>query len=333
MRKNIVTLLFFILYIGIPFDAQASPLLYAEIEQALRPYSNESAPGYALIVKYRDEPPIYYYSGLSNIEHQVPIGNKTVFDVGSVSKTFTGYAIALLIEENKIRLSDSIVDHIPEFPEHYRDIQIQHLLAHTSGLWEWSDALVISGYVVNKEIIDTDRILSLIIDNKAVNFTPGEQYNYSNTGYTLLAEIISRVSGKPFDQYMQEKIFSPLKMDSARIAREGISVRNFATSYKKVNSSFVPHPYGFAAQGSSSTLLSIVDLGRWLENYHKVTLGSNSTHRLTQNKSTLNNGEFSTYGFGLGIFDGDRRHIHHSGGWRGYLSQFRHYPNDELSVG
>src|SRR5690606_41425023 len=101
MRKNIVTLLFFILYIGLPFDTQASPLLYTEIEQALRPYSNESAPGYALIVKYRDEPPIYYYSGLSNIEHQVPMGDKTVFDAGSISKTFTGYAIPLLMEEKE----------------------------------------------------------------------------------------------------------------------------------------------------------------------------------------------------------------------------------------
>lgn len=307
--------------------------LTLEIEAAINKYSRAGRPGYALVVLDGDKAPSYFYSGFSNVEHQVPIDQKTVFDLASISKTFTGYAVALLVEKKQLRLSDPITKYIQELPERYDEITIKHLLHHTSGLWEWSDALTISGYVLNEEIIGIDRVLTLVTENDATNFVPGEKWGYSNTNYTLLAEVISRISGKPFETYINNAIFEPLKMSSASIARKGLSVRHFATSYKEENGEYIPHPYGFAAQGSSSALMSISDLAKWLNNYHSIVVGDHGTHELTQAVTTLNDGTTNNYGFGVKTNQHNRKYIGHDGQWKGYLSEFRHYPKDQISVG
>jgi CubicO group peptidase (beta-lactamase class C family) len=151
--------------------------------------------------------------GEADLETGAPITPQTIFHVASVSKQFTAYAIVLLAQQGKLSLEDDIGKYLPEVGDFGKTITIRHLRNHTSGLRDQWHLLVMSGRRLD-DVITKDHIFNLIKRQKELNFEPGSAFSYSNTGYTLRAEIVSRLTRQPFPHWMQEQVFKPLKMNS-----------------------------------------------------------------------------------------------------------------------
>jgi len=147
--------------------------------------------------------------GMANLEYDIPITPKTVFHVASVSKQFTAFSIYLLESQSEISFDDDIRKYIPEIPDFGKTIKIKHLLYHTSGLRDQWGILALAGWRMD-DVITTEQILNLVSQQKDLNFETGSDFSYSNTGYTLLAEIVKRVSGQSFSEFTQKNIFKPV---------------------------------------------------------------------------------------------------------------------------
>jgi len=151
--------------------------------------------------------------GIANLEYGIPISPSTVFHIASVSKQFTVFAILLLEKEGKLSIDDDIRKYIPEVPDFGKKITLRHLASHTSGLRDQWDLLVMAGWRID-DVITKAHIMKMVSRQKALNFNPGEEYLYCNTGFTLLAEVVSRISGRTFAEFTKSNIFEPLLMSS-----------------------------------------------------------------------------------------------------------------------
>ena len=189
--------------------------------------------GYAVAVIKNQKVEFQKPYGYSNYEHEIPFSSSTVFDFASVAKQFTGFAIALLVEQGKISLNDDIRQYLPEVPDFGEIITIRHLLFHTSGIRDWVGLVKLSGrYKV--DVITDEFLMGIVKHQRELHFKPGERFLYSNTGYFLLAQIISRVTNKSFRELTDENIFKPLEMNNTLFLddyREIIKGR--ASSYKR----------------------------------------------------------------------------------------------------
>src|ERR1043165_9688876 len=181
--------------------------------------NRKPSPGLAIAVVRNGKVILRRGYGLANIEHRAPITPSTVFDLASLSKQFTGLAVAMLAVEGKIKLSDDIRKYIPELPDFGRPITIAHLAHHTSGLRDWASALSVAGWRPD-DPITFKQILTMAYNQRSLNFEPGAEYLYSNTGYVLLAELVQRVTGRSFREWTDEHIFRPLGMTSTHVRED-----------------------------------------------------------------------------------------------------------------
>src|SRR5580693_5684530 len=183
----------------------------AAVDEVFADYTKAGSPGCALAV-YRDGKIILTKGyGLANIEERVPITPQSVFDIGSTSKQFTAASILLLEKQGKLSVNDDVRGHIPELPDYGQKITILHLLNHTSGLRDYLTLMELAG--INTDSVTTDDdALALIARQQALNFAPGSDWLYSNTGFFLLSVIVKRASGKTLREFARENIFVPLGM-------------------------------------------------------------------------------------------------------------------------
>src|SRR5438132_578380 len=177
-----------------------------KIDQLLAPWDRPDSPGCALAV-VRDGEIVYHRGyGLANLEYEIPITPATIFHVASVSKQFTAMAVLLLAQEDKLSLEDDIRQHVPEVPDFGKTITLRHLIHHTSGLRDQWDLLRLAGWRMDDVITEGD-ILSLVRRQKELNFPPGAEHLYCNTGYTLLALAVQRVTGQSLRDYAEASLF------------------------------------------------------------------------------------------------------------------------------
>jgi CubicO group peptidase (beta-lactamase class C family) len=153
---------------------------------------------------------------MADLDHGVPITPETVFHVASISKQFTAAAILLLAQEGKLSLDDDVHKYVTELHDFDTPITIRHLIHHTSGLRDQWELLGLAGWRYSLDLITDDDVLDLISRQKDLNFKPGEKHVYCNTGYTLLAQIVKRVSGQSFREFTTNRIFKPLAMTRLR---------------------------------------------------------------------------------------------------------------------
>ena len=297
-------------------------------------YDRADGPGAAVAVVHRGEIAFMKGYGMANLDHAIPITPATVFDIASVSKHFTAFAIALLAERGRLSLDDDVRKYVPELPDLGHTVTIRHLVHHTSGIRDWVELLYFAGYDFD-DVIGIRDVFALARDQRALNFPPGTEYMYSNTGYNLLAEIVARVDGRPFREFMAEEVFEPLGMTSTEVQDDHSRiVRNRAESYE-------PLPDGgyrrlinnTAAVGSSSILTTVSDLARWARNFENPVIGGPAVMERMQQRGVLNDGREIDYAFGLshGELDG-RATIGHGGSWRGFRSHFLWIPAESLTV-
>jgi CubicO group peptidase (beta-lactamase class C family) len=296
-------------------------------------WNRPTTPGCALEVAENGRPVVVRAYGSADLEHVAPIEPGTVFEAGSVSKQFTATAILLLAEEGKLKLDDDVRKYVPELPARDEPIKILHLLNHTSGLRDWGSVAELAGWPRGTAAYTMDDALAIIARQKGLNFKPGSEYSYSNSGYTLLALIVSRVSGQSFPRFTAERIFRPLGMTSTGWRddfRRVLPGRAIAYSARGVvYEQDMPFE---SAYGNGGLLTTVGDLTRWANALQGNRVGRGVAAEL-QKRGTLTDGAEIQYARGLFVthFAG-LPEVSHAGSTAGYRAWLAIYPTRRMSV-
>lgn len=295
---------------------------------------DDQSPGSAILVVKDGEVLLNKGYGLADLPHRVSIDSNTVFDLASVSKQFAGFAIAALVEDGKISLSDDIRKYIPELPDLGHQITVDHLVHHSSGIRDWTNTLVLAGWSFD-DVISFDQILRMAYRQQALNFEPGDEYNYSNTGYNLLAELVQRVSGLSFREWTDQHIFQPLGMANTRFLDDHTEIIPDRANgyYRDRYGIFHASTNNLMALGSSSLFSTTTDLAKWVTNLDQPKPEHKAIVERMQQTTDLNDGEANNYAFGLsvGTFN-DARSLSHSGSWASFRTYLMVLPEEHLSV-
>jgi CubicO group peptidase (beta-lactamase class C family) len=272
--------------------------------------------------------------GSANLEYNIPITAKTVFNVGSMAMQFTGLAIAMLEKQGKLSLGDNIREYIPGLPDFGKTITIRHLLYHTSGIRDWPQALALAGWEM-EDAITSEHILKMVKNQQGLDFQPGSEFLYCNTGYNLLAEIVRRITGKSFRDWTWENIFKPLGMPKTHFhdnSKEVVPNKAYSYSYDRAEG-YLKSIENLAAPGSGSLYSTAGDLFKWLLNLESGRVGGADVIQKMCEKGTLKNGEKIDYGFGMqiGEFNGLKRFSCNSI-WAEYGATLNYYPEQKLGV-
>ena len=328
------------LLLGLAVWAAPACLCAAQGSQAQRvdslffQYNEGGSPGLA-VAAVRDSKVIFRKGyGLANLEYGIPITPSTVFDVASVSKQFTGLAVAMLVEQGKISLNDDIRKYIPELQQAAGTITINHLLHHTSGLRDWPATLAVAGWQFD-DVYLFKQILDMAYRQKTLNFPPGSEYSYSNTEYNLLAEMIARVTGESFRAWTDQNIFAPLGMTRTHFRDDHREViPNHAVGYERSSGqAYRQSTDNLEAYGSSSLFTTADDMTKWVENFDHPTVGGTAAIDLMQTRGALNNGSSIPYAFGV-VHEAYRglETVDHDGSWASFSTFVAHFPEQRFGV-
>jgi CubicO group peptidase (beta-lactamase class C family) len=292
------------------------------------------SPGASLAVA-RDGEIIYSNGyGYANLEYDIPIMPSTIFHVASVSKQFTAFAVALLADQGKLSLDDDIHKFVPELPDFGKTITLKHLIFHTSGIRDQWELLAIAGWRLD-DVITTEHILKMLEHQQELNFDPGAEHTYSNSGYTLLAEVVARVTGQSFREWTRENMFKPLGMTNTHFHDDHeMIVPNRAYSYSKdEDGGFKKSVLSYANVGATSLFTTAEDLTKWAHNFAEPKVGGTAVIEQMLELGVLNNGTTLDYAFGLFVSEHKgQKTVGHSGGDAGFRSHIVMFPEHELSV-
>jgi len=306
-----------------------------QVDSIFTDLTKPGSPGCALAVA-RDGRTVYAKGyGLANIEENVPITPQTVFDIGSTSKQFTAASVLLLEKQGKLSVNDDVRKYIPELPDYGRNITILHLLNHTSGLRDYLTLFELAGVNIDNVTTDDDA-LNLIIRQKALNFDPGSEWLYSNTGFFLLSIIVKRVSGKSLREFAAGNIFVPLQMTATSYRdnhTELVPNRALAYDPKEKSGGFSLDVSYFEQTGDGAVHTSVSDLLKWDDNFYSAQIGGTEFLAELQQTGKLNDGKSLTYAKGLSVesYRGLRT-VRHGGSWGGYRAELLRFPDQHFSV-
>jgi CubicO group peptidase (beta-lactamase class C family) len=315
-------------------EPPASPSdLNAQVDTLFAAWNKPDTPGAAVAVIQHGKIVFEKGFGCANLEYGIPIKPETVFHVASVSKQFTAMAVVLLEQDGKLSIDDEVHRHLPELPAYGHPITLRQLLNHTSGVRDQWNILALAGWDL-KDVITQEQILRLLFQQKELNFTPGERMLYSNGGFTLLAEIVRRLSGQPLTKFCEERIFARLGMTRTHFHLSlGRIVPDRAYSYEPGPRGFANAPLNYANVGATSLFTTAGDLARWLDHFRAPAAETaKAVARLTE-PGVLNSGQKIDYA--LGIATGKYRGLHtwsHAGADAGYRSHVLWFPEQEFGV-
>lgn len=288
-------------------------------------FATPETPGCAVGVSQHGRVVVNRAYGLADVERRVPLSPRSVFDIGSTQKQFVAAAVLLLVEDGRLSLSDDVRRYLPELPDYGHRITVDHLLTHTSGVRDWTGLLPMA-----EEGTD---VLKLILRQRGLNFTPGEEWSYSNSGYVLLKEIVARVSGMPFAEFARRRLFEPLGMRSSAYVEDilqGTGER--AIGYQKEGAGWKRYMRLGNERGGGAVISTAGDLLVWNDALTSGRLGGFVTGKL-QEPARLNNGRKLTYARGLMVdsIPGGRM-VSHSGGAAGYSTWLGRFTDAGLSI-
>jgi CubicO group peptidase (beta-lactamase class C family) len=323
----LLTLALLLLFSG---DSSAEDGVEAKVDELVRQEMNsQRIPGISLLVNKDGQTVLAKGYGLANVEHQVAVKPETVFQSGSVGKQFTATAVMMLVEDGKIGLDDKIGKYLTNAPQSWANITVRKLLTHTSGLGGYP-----SDFDLRRDYTE-DELLTKVMATPLA-FQPGEKWSYSNLGYLTLGVLVSKVAGKFYGDFLQERIFKPLGMTTARIISEADIITNRAAGYRLVedklkNQEWVSPTMDSTADGS--LYLTVYDLAKWDAALYTEKLLKRSSLDQMWTPVTLNNGKTDPYGFGWFVVDvRGHRLIHHGGSWQGFHCDIQRYVDDKLTV-
>lgn len=313
--------------------AVASDDISARVDKLFAAWDKPDTPGASLAV-VRDGQIVYSRGyGLANLEYGARNAPSTVFHVASLSKQFTAFAIHLLAQEGRLSLGDEVRKFVPELQVQGPPITIRHLLHHTSGLRDQWILLTLAGLRLDDGITEGD-ILGLLWQQQQLNFAPGEEELYSNSGYTLLGLIVKRVSGQSLAAFAQARLFGPLGMKNTHFHESyGALVAGRAYSYRRTGESYRYVALSYSNVGATSLFTTVEDLARWDRNFDTATVGGASLLAAMQQRGRLNSGR--EIGYASGLMIGRYRGfpiVEHGGEDAGYRSHLLRFAAPRLTV-
>jgi CubicO group peptidase (beta-lactamase class C family) len=276
--------------------------------------------------------------GLADLEHDVPIRPSTVFNIGSTSKQFTAFAIALLEDEGKLSLDDDMRRYLPEMRDFGRTITIRHLIHHTSGLRGTYPELLALAEWRQSDLTTTDDVCKLLRAQRELNFQPGDEFQYVNANYVLLAQICERISGQPFGAFCQERIFEPLGMRNSVINDFHMKLipGRARSYYEDGQGGWLNAVSADSTAGPTNVYTTVEDLVRWDENFYTGQVGGQAVIERVHQPGRLNDGTELDYAFGLEVGP-EHQHrgwqvVEHGGEHGGHSSWMVRFPELHLSV-
>lgn len=304
-----------------------------EADRLVQDHLQDQGPGLAITVMQNGKVLYQQQQGLANLEHRIPISDSTVFLVGSISKQFTSFSILLLEQEGKLSIDDPVTKYLPELKGVEHSITLRQLANHTSGFRNNYDLNNLRGRR-DEELIGQEEMVSSLLRQKGLNFKPGERFQYSNAGYVLLAEIVSRVSGLSFSDFVQQNLLDPLGMNNSQFLEDPSTlISNKASSYYKDGEAYRYLPMNRSIVGSTGLYTTTADLSQWSQNYDKSIVGSPALVSKMIEPSQLNSGENIPYGLGLEtkMYKGVKV-VFHGGGDAGFRAYLLRVPAYKFSV-
>ena len=303
MRRLTLAIFSTLFLCGLNAAQSLTPTEINKVDEIFSQYAKPDSPGCALGI-YRNGAIAYSHGyGMASLELGVPITPQTVFDIGSTSKQFTAFSILLLQQQGKLSVNDDIRKFLPQMPDYGKPITLHHLMTHTSGLRDYAGLFDLAGIPEQNLTNDQDAV-DLIVRQKALNFMPGEEWDYSNSGFFLLSQVIHRVTSKSLRDFDQENIFRPLGMTSTQIFNDHTLIiphRATGYSYDDEKKAFGVEMSNFEQTGDGSVQTSVEDLQRWDENYYTAKLGGPDLIRQMQIVGKLNIGKEHNYAAGLEV--------------------------------
>lgn len=317
--------------------AAVHPALAQEPPQQMRvdsvfaAYDQPSSPGCAVGVVQDGRLAYTRGYGSANLDYQVPLSDSSVFYMASVSKQFTAAAVLLAAKQGKLSVTDDIRKWLPELPDYGKTITIDNLIHHTSGIRDYLTLMPLAA-LRYEDVLTDDELLQLIARQKELNFDPGSEYLYSNSGYVLLSMIVKRATGKSLREFAGENIFGPLGMTHTHFHDEPLHpIRNRAIGYDRTGDAFAIDYYtNFDKVGDGGLYSSVADLYRWDQSFYDDRLG---IARQMLRRGVLTDGDTIEYAFGLNV--GTWRGlptVEHGGSFMGYRTEILRFPQQRFSV-
>ncbi len=302
-------------------------------DSLVQAYQIAKGPGIAVNVIQNGKVIYQKQVGLSNLEYQIPISDSTAFHIASVSKQFAVFAAMLLESRGKLSMDDDIKKYLPELKAIPYTVTLRQLANHTHGFANTFELAQLIG-ISPDEVMTHPKMMRILLQQKQLNFEPGTQFQYNNTGFTLLAEIVERVSGMPFAAFAKKEIFEPLHMNHTVVFdSNSIIVPNKAYAYRKTKKGFEKTPYNYSVVGGSGINTTPHDLALWAINFIEPKIGSQKIIDEMKKPSHLKNGTQIPYGLGVETKNYKGLDVvFHGGGDAGYRSYLMSIPKYQFAV-
>ena len=317
--------------LGLTAGRQAKPLTPAEQVDKLFDFWNRlDQPGFAVVV-VKDGQVVYEKAfGLACQEHAVPIAPSTLFNTATLAQAFVGQAVAMLEKQGRLNMDDDVRKFIPELSDLGTPVKLRHLVYQTSGLRDWLSVLQLAGR--DREEVTIDKVLAVVKAQKQLLFPPGDRYQYTDTNYDLLAEVIKRAVKQPFSDWAWENILKPLQMTQSQFRESSRSILdNQAFSYNFTAREYLRGIDNLSLVGSHSLFSSVAELAKWILNFETGQVGGPDVIAKMTTAGTLNSAHASGSSYGLTVASQrGRRRISLTGTWAGSGVDFAYFPDDRL---
>jgi CubicO group peptidase (beta-lactamase class C family) len=304
------------------------------VDRVFSRFNRADGPGCAVAASVDGATAVVAAYGMADLEHDVALRPDSIFEAGSVSKQFTAAAVLLLAQQGKLSLDDPVRKYFPELPDYGAPLTVRHLLHHTSGLRDWGSIEAIAGWPRTTRAYTHAHVLDILSRQRALNYPPGTEYSYTNSGYNLAAILVQRVSGKSLSEFTREAIYTPLGMRST----------SWRDDFRRVvKGRAIAYMEGGAAprqlmpfedvHGNGGMLTTVEDLLKWNRNFTTFTVGGRAFVEQQLQQPKLADGRTLAYAAGLMIqrYSGHNE-VSHSGTTAAYNAWLGRYPDDGLSV-
>ena len=306
----------------------------AKVDKIFERYNRTDSPGCVAGATIDGATVLTGAYGMADLEHGIALAPESILEPGSIAKQFTAAAVLLLVQQGKLALDDPVRKYIPEVPDYGTPITIRNLINHTSGLRDWGSVEGIAGWPRTTREYTHAHVLEIVSRQRALNYPPGAEYSYTNTGFNLAAILVSRVSGKTFPEFTREQIFAPLGMTSTQWRDDFRRiVRNRAVAYSASGNAFQQDMPFEDVFGNGGLLTTVGDLLRWNGNFTDAKVGGRAFVDSEHQQGRLTDGRTIAYAAGLMVLHWKGlNEVSHSGSTAGYRGWLGRYPEQGLSV-
>ena len=309
--------------------------LESKIEALIPEQVNDTTPGLVIGIVQNGKLIFSKGYGLANMSYNIPNDPKLVYNIGSVSKQFLGYAFAMLHVNGEINIDDPVTKHLKDWPEFKHPVTIRNLLTHTSGYREAYTMSSLAGREIGVDRLSRDECLEVVRKQPELEFIPGSNFTYNSTAWVILAEIFETVAGESAEDWIESNIFNPLNMTDTQIETYvGEVINHAAESYSYNNNvGYTNEKSNRAIFGAADIYTSIQDLTKWINNYRTAEIANNKVNALFLDPFILNDGKNSGYALGIGIgsYKGLKRY-RHTGGHEAFITQVSYYPEQDTGI-